>query len=240
MQPTYVARLVEKVPRVEDIVSFRFERPDGYRYQPGQWLVITLPDSVGAESPTADSASDSDRAHTHHFSLSSSPVRPAAGVHDSSTGDGVQERACRTAARERAGIGRSVWHVRPACGRRQGGLSRWRHRGDLCAQHLALVGAYLARVRMTAAAGSPRPVTAPGRLTRRRRASIGSSCFWPTVRSRASLFTGNWTTSRSDYLLCVWSTSSAGPPSNGMAVAAISTSNFSPRSLGTPGAGTST
>ena len=38
--------------------------------------MITLPDSVGAESPTADSASDSDRAHIHHFSLSSSPFDP--------------------------------------------------------------------------------------------------------------------------------------------------------------------
>ena len=76
MQPTYVARLVEKEPRVEDIVSFRFERPDGYRYQAGQWLVVTLPDSAGAESPPPGSALDSDRAHIHHFSHSSSPLDP--------------------------------------------------------------------------------------------------------------------------------------------------------------------
>ena len=76
MQPTYVARLVEKEPRVEDIVSFRFERPDGYRYQAGQWLVITLPDSAAAESPPPGSASDWDMAHTHHFSHSSSPLDP--------------------------------------------------------------------------------------------------------------------------------------------------------------------
>ena len=75
-QSTYVARLLEKVPRAEDIVSFRFERPGGYEYQAGQWLVITLPDSAARGSPPPGSASDPDRLHTHHFSHSSSPLDP--------------------------------------------------------------------------------------------------------------------------------------------------------------------
>lgn len=57
---TYAVRLLEKEPRVEDIVSFRFERPSGYEYEAGQWLVITLPVPGG----------------THHISHSSSPLDP--------------------------------------------------------------------------------------------------------------------------------------------------------------------
>jgi ferredoxin-NADP reductase len=40
---TFSSRLVEKIPRVADIVSFRFERPPGYEYWAGQWFVVTFP-----------------------------------------------------------------------------------------------------------------------------------------------------------------------------------------------------
>jgi ferredoxin-NADP reductase len=62
IQQTFPSRLVEKVPRVADIVSFRLERPTGYEYQAGQWFVITLPGPV--------------EPYTHHFSHSNSPLEP--------------------------------------------------------------------------------------------------------------------------------------------------------------------
>lgn len=62
IQRTYSSRLIEKTPRVTDIVSFRLERPQGYEYQAGQWFVLSLP---GPTEP-----------HTHHFSHSSSPLDP--------------------------------------------------------------------------------------------------------------------------------------------------------------------
>jgi ferredoxin-NADP reductase len=53
---------VEKISRVADIVSFRFERPPGHEYRAGQWFVITFP---GSTEP-----------YEHHFSYSSSPTEP--------------------------------------------------------------------------------------------------------------------------------------------------------------------
>lgn len=57
---TLSSRLIGKIPRVEDIVSFRFERPQGYEYQAGQWFAITFP---GPKEP-----------YSHHFSHSNSPL----------------------------------------------------------------------------------------------------------------------------------------------------------------------
>ena len=63
MQPTFPSKFLEKIPQVGDIVSFRLERPEGYQYQAGQWLVITF-----AHPPGEPSA--------HHFSHSNSPTEP--------------------------------------------------------------------------------------------------------------------------------------------------------------------
>jgi ferredoxin-NADP reductase len=60
----YGSRLLEKVPRVADIVSFRFKRPEAYRFQAGQWFVITFPGADPAEP------------WEHHFSHSDSPSDP--------------------------------------------------------------------------------------------------------------------------------------------------------------------
>jgi ferredoxin-NADP reductase len=62
VQQTFTSRLVRKTPRVEDIVSFGFERPPGYEYRAGQWFVTTFP---GPDEP-----------YTHHFSHSNSPLEP--------------------------------------------------------------------------------------------------------------------------------------------------------------------
>jgi ferredoxin-NADP reductase len=61
-QPEFVVQLVEKIPRVSDIVTFRMERPSGWDYQAGQWFAITFP---GPSGP-----------YDHHFSHSSSPTEP--------------------------------------------------------------------------------------------------------------------------------------------------------------------
>lgn len=58
-------RLLEKIPRVEDVVSFRFERPSGYTFKAGQWMVVTFPRA---------GEGDETEPHTHHFSHSSSPL----------------------------------------------------------------------------------------------------------------------------------------------------------------------
>jgi ferredoxin-NADP reductase len=58
----FPSRLVEKIPLVADIVTFRFERPPGHEYRAGQWFVITFP---GPTEP-----------YEHHFSYSSSPTEP--------------------------------------------------------------------------------------------------------------------------------------------------------------------
>jgi ferredoxin-NADP reductase len=59
---SYSTRLVEKIPRVADIVSFRFEKPRGHEYRAGQWFVVTFPGPTGP--------------YEHHFSYSSSPTEP--------------------------------------------------------------------------------------------------------------------------------------------------------------------
>lgn len=61
-QRTHSSRLIAKIPRVADIVSFRLERPSGYEYRAGQWFVITFP---GPREP-----------YYHHFSYSNSPLEP--------------------------------------------------------------------------------------------------------------------------------------------------------------------
>ncbi len=64
MAGAYGSNLVEKVPRVADIVSFRFKRPEAYRFQAGQWFVVTFAGD-GAQEPWE-----------HHFSHSDSPTEP--------------------------------------------------------------------------------------------------------------------------------------------------------------------
>jgi glycine betaine catabolism B len=64
MANAYGSRLVEKMPRVADIASFRFERPEAYRFQAGQWFVITFP------------GQDPEKPWEHHFSHSDSPTEP--------------------------------------------------------------------------------------------------------------------------------------------------------------------
>ena len=58
----FETRLTHKIPRVGDIVSFRFSRPDRYEYAAGQWHVVTIP---ADPEPL-----------THHFTHSSSPTEP--------------------------------------------------------------------------------------------------------------------------------------------------------------------
>jgi ferredoxin-NADP reductase len=60
----YESRLIAKVPRVADIVSFRFEPPEAYRFQAGQWFVITFAGPDPAEP------------WEHHFSHSDAPSAP--------------------------------------------------------------------------------------------------------------------------------------------------------------------
>ena len=58
----FKSHLIAKTPRVADVVTFRFEKPAGYEYRPGQWFVITF---AGPDGPL-----------DHHFSHSSSPTEP--------------------------------------------------------------------------------------------------------------------------------------------------------------------
>jgi glycine betaine catabolism B len=62
IQKGFPSRLVSKVARVADIVSFRLERPPGYEFRAGQWFVVTFP---GPSEP-----------YVHHFSHSTSPLEP--------------------------------------------------------------------------------------------------------------------------------------------------------------------
>ena len=64
MAGTYDSKLIEKLPRVGDIASFRFERPEAYRFKAGQWFVITFP------------SSDPQEPWEHHFSHSDAPSDP--------------------------------------------------------------------------------------------------------------------------------------------------------------------
>lgn len=56
--------LIGKVPRVADVVSFRFERPESHHFQAGQWFVITFAGPGPAEP------------FEHHFSYSDAPSAP--------------------------------------------------------------------------------------------------------------------------------------------------------------------
>ena len=62
-QPTFQTRLARKIPLVEDVVTFQFDRPEGYAFRAGQWFVVTF---SGPEGP-----------YSHHFSHSNSPLDPA-------------------------------------------------------------------------------------------------------------------------------------------------------------------
>jgi ferredoxin-NADP reductase len=61
---TYASRLIERIPRVADVVSFRFKRPEAYRFQAGQWFIVTFPGPDPVEP------------YEHHFSHSDSPSEP--------------------------------------------------------------------------------------------------------------------------------------------------------------------
>lgn len=61
-QPVQKSRLMDRIARGGNIVTFRFERPDGHEYQAGQWFAITIPGPTGPLD--------------HHFSYSSSPTEP--------------------------------------------------------------------------------------------------------------------------------------------------------------------
>jgi ferredoxin-NADP reductase len=58
----FTTHLTMKIARAADVVSFRFERPPGHDYRPGQWAVLTIPGPEGTL--------------THHFTYSSSPTEP--------------------------------------------------------------------------------------------------------------------------------------------------------------------
>jgi glycine betaine catabolism B len=64
MSQVYESRLLQSIPRVADIVSFRLERPETYRFQAGQWFVITFP------------GPDPKEPWEHHFSHSDAPSDP--------------------------------------------------------------------------------------------------------------------------------------------------------------------
>jgi ferredoxin-NADP reductase len=63
----FQTRLVEKLPRAGDVVSFRFEKPPAHDYAAGQWFVITF------DRPRRFGRSET---LTHHFSYSSAPSEP--------------------------------------------------------------------------------------------------------------------------------------------------------------------
>ncbi|MHB9150375.1 MAG: ferredoxin--NADP reductase [Thermoleophilia bacterium] len=57
---TFSTRLLERIPRVEGVKTFRFERIKQYNYTAGQWFVLTIPEG--------------DSYLTKHFTHSSSPT----------------------------------------------------------------------------------------------------------------------------------------------------------------------
>jgi len=59
---SFTTRFLEKVPLVADLASFRFEKPEGFSYQAGQWFKITIPSDAGPLSKP--------------FTYSSSPTEP--------------------------------------------------------------------------------------------------------------------------------------------------------------------
>ncbi len=88
VQSSYPSRLVEKIPRVADVVSFRFERPEAYRFQAGQWFEITF------ARPRLRRA-----VRAPLLALRCSH-RALAGVHHAYAGIRVQERAVRASRRQ--------------------------------------------------------------------------------------------------------------------------------------------
>lgn len=56
---TFSTRLLERIPRVEGVKTFRFQRIKQYNYTAGQWFVLTIPEG--------------DSYLTKHFTHSSSP-----------------------------------------------------------------------------------------------------------------------------------------------------------------------
>ena len=59
---TFSTRLVDRIPRVQGVKTFRFERIRQYEFQAGQWFVLTIPYDEG------------DGYLTKHFTHSSSPT----------------------------------------------------------------------------------------------------------------------------------------------------------------------
>ncbi|MBU2601779.1 MAG: FAD-dependent oxidoreductase [Actinobacteria bacterium] len=57
---TFSTRLVDRIPRVEGVKTYRFERLKQYTYEAGQWFILTIPDGEGYL--------------TKHFTHSSSPT----------------------------------------------------------------------------------------------------------------------------------------------------------------------
>ncbi|HZJ03255.1 MAG TPA: FAD-dependent oxidoreductase [Thermoleophilia bacterium] len=57
---TFSTRLLERIPRVEGVKTFRFERIKQYEFLAGQWFVLTIPEGDGYL--------------TKHFTHSSSPT----------------------------------------------------------------------------------------------------------------------------------------------------------------------
>lgn len=58
----FTGTLLEKIRRSDDTMSYRFTRPEEYRFQPGQWFTITLTTAAGPVD--------------HHFSHADSPTEP--------------------------------------------------------------------------------------------------------------------------------------------------------------------
>jgi glycine betaine catabolism B len=64
-RPSFRTPLISSLPQTPGTMSFRFERPEGFEYQAGQWFVLTLePAEAGAEPLVS------------HFTYSSSPTEP--------------------------------------------------------------------------------------------------------------------------------------------------------------------
>lgn len=57
---TFSTRLVDKIPRVDGVKTFRFDRVRQYEFEAGQWFVLTIPEG--------------DSYLTKHFTHSSSPT----------------------------------------------------------------------------------------------------------------------------------------------------------------------
>jgi len=54
---TYELAVLSKTPCGEDVITIRFERPDGFTFLPGQWLRLTLKTEQGEETKTFTNSS---------------------------------------------------------------------------------------------------------------------------------------------------------------------------------------